>query len=242
MKRRCPAWVVDTPIAHRGLHDEARPENSLPAFAAAAEAGYAIELDVHLSADDEVIVFHDDTLERACGRPEAVSELRASELKAQGLFGTDERIPSLAEVFALVGGRVPVVVEVKQRGEVGRLESATAERLAAYRGDVTVQSFNPWTLRWFRRYASHHPRGMLSCNFQGEDLPRHEVIVLRRLLLAPVVRPAYVGYEHRALPYWAPTALRRVGVPLVAWTIRTEEELARARELADNVIFETVRP
>lgn len=242
MNWRAPAWVVDTPIAHRGLHDEARPENSLAAFEAAADAGYAIELDVHLSADGEVIVFHDDDLQRACARPETVGDLPASELGSLRLFDTDERIPSLAKVLSRVDGRVPIVLEIKQRGEVGALEAATARCLAHYEGDVSVQSFNPRTLVWFRHNAGRYPRGMLSCDFVGEDLPPHQVVVLRRLLYAPAVRPAYVGYDHRSLPYWAPSLLRRLGVPLVAWTIRNEDDLLRARGLADNVIFESVRP
>jgi hypothetical protein len=83
---------------------------------------------------------------------------------------------------------------------------------------------------------------MLSCDFADEDLPRHQKLVLQHLLLAPLVRPSFIGYDLHALPHWAPTALRRLGLPLLAWTVRDADGLARARGLADNVIFEHVQP
>jgi glycerophosphoryl diester phosphodiesterase len=237
-----PAWLWSRPVAHRGLHDAARPENSLAAFEAAAHAGHPIELDVHRTADGCAVVFHDDALQRMTGRPGRVADATLAELRALPLLHTTERIPSLDDVLALLRGRVPLLVELKARAPYGPLEQAVRDALRRHPGAHAVQSFDPWSLVWLRRHAPELPRGMLSCDFTEEDLPAHHKLVLRHLLLAPHVRPSFVGYDLHALPHWAPTRLRRLGVPLLAWTVRSAEDLQRARRLADNVIFEHVRP
>lgn len=242
--RSVPTWLRRDPVAHRGLHDASRPENSLAAFEAAAEAGYPIELDVHLTADGGVVVFHDDTLQRMTGRHGNVRERSLAELTALRLRGTDELVPSLAGVLERVAGRVPVLVELKTHpdGATGRLERAVCDVLSRFPGEHAVQSFDPWSMLWMRRHAPHLPRGMLSGNMRSEGLPLHQVIVLESLALAPVVLPDFIGYELAALPHRATSLWRRLGRPLLAWTIRDEAALRRARGLVDNVIFENVRP
>lgn len=238
-----PSWLRLRPIAHRGLHDASRPENSLAAFEAAATAGYAIELDVHRTADGHAVVFHDDTLERMTGRPGTVAACTLEELRARSLLGTDERIPSLDDVLAGVAGRVPVLVELKARSPIGPLEQAVRDALRRCPGSYAVQSFHPWSMAWMRRHAPELPRGMLSSDDFGEEgLPRHQALALQHLLLAPHVRPSFIGYDLRALPQHATTLVRRLGLPLLAWTVRSAADLRRARALADNVIFEHVRP
>lgn len=229
-------------MAHRGLHDTDRPENSLAAFEAAAEAGYPIELDVHLTVDGGVVVFHDDTLERMTGHLGNVRDRSLAELAALRLLGTDEPIPSLDQVLERVAGRVPVLVELKTRGPAGRLEPAVCDVLARFSGEHAVQSFDPWSMLWMRRHVPYLPRGMLSGDMRSEGLPLHQALVLENLLLAPAVLPDFIGYELRVLPRWAPSLWRRLGRPLLAWTIRDEPALQRARGLVDNVIFENVRP
>lgn len=242
LRSLAPRWLVEQPIAHRGLHDATRPENTLAAFEAAATAGYPIELDVHCSRDGVVVVFHDDTLDRLTARTGRLDQALWGELRTMAIGHSDQTIPSLDEVLDLVADRVPVVVEVKNGNRPGRLEHEVAQCLSRHRGRHTVQSFNPRTLVWFRRHAPRLPRGILATDFSAEPMPTHHKILLRHLALAPMVRPAYIGYDLRCLPYWAPTGLRKLGVPLLAWTIRNVEDLARARRLADNVIFESVRP
>jgi glycerophosphoryl diester phosphodiesterase len=240
--RPVPPWLRRDPIAHRGLHDASHPENSLAAFEAAAEAGYPIELDVHLTADGGVVVFHDDTLERMTGHPGTLRERSLAELSALRVLGTDEPIPSLAEVLERVAGRVPVLVELKTHGAAGRLEPAVCDVLSRFTGEHAVQSFDPWSMLWIHRHAPHLPRGMLSGNMRSEGLPLHQVIALENLLLVPAVLPDFIGYELAALPHRATSLWRRLGRPLLAWTIRDEAALHRARGLVDNVIFENVRP
>lgn len=237
-----PRWIVERPIAHRGLHDEQRPENSLAAFEAAAVAGYPIELDVHRTADARIAVFHDDELERMTGAPGRVEQAPWARLAALRLAGTDERVPELADVLATIDGRVPLLVEIKGGGRQGRVERLVVDAVRGYAGELAIQSFDPLGLVHVRIAASWIPRGLLACDFADEELSPTKKFLLRRLALAPIAAPAFIGYDLRALPYWAPSLARRLGLPIVAWTVRSNEELVRARSLADNVIFEQIRP
>jgi glycerophosphoryl diester phosphodiesterase len=242
VRRRVPDWLLERPIAHRGLHDAGRPENSLEAFEAAIASGHPIELDVQRLADGDVAVFHDAQLERMTGRAGTIERLRREDLAALRLGDTKARIPLLHEVLELVRGRVPLVIDVKNEGRVGSFESAIERVLRAYHAPVALQSFNPLTLAWFRRHAPDRLRGQLASDFGDVRLAAYKRFLLRRLLLAPVSAPDYVGYELRCLPYWAPTLARRLGIPVIAWTVRTTDDMARAARLADNYIFESVRP
>ncbi|MEM9461569.1 MAG: glycerophosphodiester phosphodiesterase family protein [Myxococcota bacterium] len=239
---RAPDWLRQRPIAHRGLHDDERPENSLAAFEAAATADYPIELDVRCSADGRAVVFHDSTLERMTGRPGTVAATPLAELTTLRLGASEQTIPSLDGVLAQVAGRVPVLIELKPADRVGPLERAVCDVLARQPGDYAVQSFDPFSMIRMRKLAPDLPRGLLSGNMRDEPMPLHHKLALRNLALAPQARPHFIGYELWSLPYWAPSHLRRRGLPLVAWTVRDEAGLARARLVADNVIFEHVRP
>jgi len=214
----------------------------MAAFEAAVKAGLALELDVHASVDAEAVVFHDEMLERMTGAQGDVRAWPWHRLRTLRLGGTDQTIPSLAEVLHLVDGRVPVVVEIKNDGPVGVVERSVARVLDRYDGRVAVQSFNPLSLAWFRRERPEFARGLLAGDMDEADFGAVKRVVLQRMLLAPHVRPAYVGYDLRALPEPAVTMLRRLGIPVLAWTVRTEEEQARAMALADNYIFEFVDP
>ncbi len=235
-----PEWLVDRPIAHRGLHsdDSLVPENSLAAFRAAADGGHPIELDVHLSADGVAVVFHDDTLERMTGDPRPIAEVTSAELAELRLLGSDEHVPTLAEVLALVEGRVPLLVEIKQRGEVGELERAVLGELAPYRGEYAIQSFNPFTLAYVRRADPRVARGQLSGTFSNEDLPTWQVFALRNLLLNWTSRPAFIGFELEGIPSWGTSLQRARSRPLLGWTADDPESFERAQRLCDGVIFD----
>ena len=150
--------------AHRGLHtkDKTVPENSLPAFRAAAEAGYGVELDIQLSRDGQVVVFHDDTLDRVCGVHGRVDEFTFEELRGMRLCGTQETIPLLTEVFEVMGGRTPMIIELK----TGRRNDELCEKglalMRAYNGPYCIESFDPRIVRWFRKNAKDVLRGQLS--------------------------------------------------------------------------------
>lgn len=235
-------WLTERPIAHRGLHSAGVPENSIAAVRAAVDAGYAVEVDVRLSADGVPVVFHDSDCARLTERSEAVADLDWATLSELRLDGTEETVPSLDAVLDAIDGEVPLLVELKPDGWSRDLERAVAARLDEYDGAFAVQSFDPFALRWFRRNRPAWPRGQLASSFEGTSLPAHRRAVCKRLLLNWASRPDFLGYDHADLPYWPVTLHRRLGVPVLAWTVRTEADLERARRHADNVIFEDVRP
>ncbi|MGF1492646.1 MAG: glycerophosphodiester phosphodiesterase [Microcoleaceae cyanobacterium] len=235
-------WISSRPIAHRGLHNGSSiPENSLKAFEAAIAKNYPIELDIHPLADGEIAVFHDKSLKRMTGADGDISEQDSIGVKRFRLLATDQEIPLLDEAFQLVNGQVPILVELKNEGDVGQLEQNLLNKLSAYSGEYAVQSFNPFSMSWFKQNAPHIYRGQLSSDFKSEDLEWHTKFLLRNLLMNWASSPHFIAYDLRALPYPPVTLIRRFsGIPLVAWTIRNETEKAEASKYADNVIFENL--
>ncbi len=185
------------PYAHRGLWGERAPENSLTAFRLAAEAGFAIELDVHLTKDGEVVVFHDNTLARMCGVYGVVEEKTYAELQQYRLDGTDERIPLLREVLETVAGRVPFLIELKGENTNTALCPATVSVLRGYEGPWCVESFNPILLRWFKKNAPHVVRGFLSSDFTGGKREGSKILnfALTTLLTDVLCRPNFHAWD-----------------------------------------------
>jgi glycerophosphoryl diester phosphodiesterase len=230
------------PLAHRGLHGDGIPENSVPAFAAAAAAGYGVELDVMLTADGAPVVVHDPALRRVANRDVSVGRVTLAQLREFPLDGTDERIPTLPEALAVLRD-VPTMVEVKQaRLRAGRLEATVAEVLDDHGGPTCVAGFNPATLRWFRRLRPMVPRVLTSGILDGIRLPSAIKRRLEGLRDLPAVDPQAVSYQLEGLPNAPASRWREAGGVLVTWTVTDEPGLVRARELADNIIFENVRP
>ena len=250
---RVPAWLLQTPIAHRGLHDERAGlvENSLPAFWAASRAGFPAELDVRLLADGEVVVFHDRELDRLTGESGPIASRTSGEVHGILLAGAtadddprldDARIPLLRDVLDLLAGSTPLLIEVKNEGDVGPLEEAVLELLTGYRGPYAVQSFHPGTVRFWRERAPRVPRGLLSGDFHDERLDDDERRRLRCLETVGECEPDFIGYDVRLLPF-APVARERAaGRPVIGWTVRSREEALRALAHCDNVIFEGFDP
>ena len=229
-------WLADWYYAHRGLHDAERPENTMPAFAAACEAGFGIELDVHLSRDGEVVVIHDHDLMRLAGRPDAPEDLSADELADLSILGSGYGAPRLTEVLALVDGRVPLLIELKNRGFAGPLEEATAGILRDYDGLCAVQSFSPFAVRWFMRHDAKRPRGQLSCLKSLLDTGVHwlPLFMARHLLSDFVCRPTFISYCKQYLNTWVVRHLRRGGVPILAWTVESLHEAEAAAPYCDT--------
>lgn len=248
--KNLPAWITQRPIIHRGLTDPraGAPENSMPAFGLAAEAGYPIELDVHLLADGRLAVIHDFNLKRMTGDARDVEQCTAADIQPLRLQGTDHHIPLLEEVLEMVRGSVPLLIEIKNRSrDDRRLEMALAGVLARYSGPVAVQSFNPYSLRWFRKHAPGIPRGQLASDFEAPDTAEAGVsgfnrFALRHLLACYYSRPAFISYDVRALPAWAASQKRQAGLPVIGWTVHSPAELAQAKKYCDNVVFDGFRP
>ncbi len=234
-------WLVETPIAHRGLHDKNSPENSLGAFSKAIEKGYAIELDVQLLADNTVVVFHDESLARMTGNDGYLKYLSKEDLKALALKGTKETIPTLEQVLKLVNGQVPLLIEVKNKYKVGQLEQALIDVMKNYKGEFAVQSFNPFSLGYFRQHAPNILRGQLSGFFKGEKLGWAKKFALKRMSLnKKVSQPHFISYEAAALPNRFVKKYKNL--PLLAWTVRSKEEYLKTVKYCDNIIFEKFIP
>ncbi|MEX2504246.1 MAG: glycerophosphodiester phosphodiesterase family protein [Egicoccus sp.] len=242
-----PDWLHEVPLAHRGLHGGIVPENSLAAVAAAAAAGYGVELDVMLAGDGTPVVVHDPNLSRVTGRDLKVGDLDVAALQELPLrdaadVPTAETVPTLAAALEAAGTH-PVMVEIKSlRLRAGDLEEQVAAVLDAHPGPACIASFNPITVRWFRRNRPDIVRVLTATADADERLPG---VVRRRLAElrdAATLDPHAVSYDLAGLPNAATTAWRATGRPLITWTVRTEADLAEAEAEADNVIFEHVRP
>ncbi len=243
LARPLPAWLTSAPFAHRGLHGPGAPETTLAAFERAIAAGYAIELDVQMLGDGELVVFHDNDLARAAGSARALIDEDRHSIRQYHLFETSERIPTLADVLALAAGRVPLLVEIKNRPLRPGIESAVYAQLTRYAGPFAVQSFQPLTVAWFRRHAPAMIRGQLAGALRYPGISRVERLASRYLCTIAWSWPDFVNYELAALPNaWAQWITRSAAMPLLCWTVRSEEELQKATSLGLNYVFEHVRP
>ena len=228
--------------AHRGLHNDSVPENSLAAFEAACRAGHGIELDIQLSKDGEVMVFHDYTLIRMTGKEGKVCEYTAAELKSTSLMGTDQTIPTFAEVLDLVKGRVPILVELKGEDLNAALCPKAAALLREYKGDYCIESFNPMLIRSMRRELPDAWYGQLYTNV-CKDKKKISVLNILLTLMAFnfLARPDFIAYNYLyrdTLPVRLTTKVYTA--PKFIWTVRDKSELNRAHDLGECPIFERI--
>lgn len=228
-------------IAHRGLYDkdQAIPENSLPAFIKARENGYGIELDVQLSKDGQVVVFHDDTLDRACGVDARVDSLDYAELEKLSLFSTEERIPLFCEVLEAFAGEEPMIVELKNGPRNEELCKKTLELLRGYKGEYCIESFNPLIVAWFRKHAPDILRGQLAQQVKeyGAELKKIVAFILGNTLFNISARPHFIAYKIGKKPLTVKLS-ELLGAMKVCWTSHEEKN----EKDFDVVIFEHYHP
>ncbi len=243
-KNRKAFW--DIYYAHRGLHDNESkaPENSMEAFKRAVDAGYGIEMDVQLSKDQVPVVFHDFTLERVCGKRGRVCDYTYQELKECRLYQSKEVIPSFEEVLKMVDGKAPLIVELKAEWTDISVCAAADELLRKYKGLYCIESFNPLVLLWYKKNRKDVVRGQLSDGFvkSGEYKGKLHYI-LQNLMLNWLTKPDFIAYNHK----YAQILARRICRSLyknmaVAWTIKSQEELEKARNKFDIFIFDSFLP
>jgi glycerophosphoryl diester phosphodiesterase len=227
------AWLTARPIAHRGLHNAAAGvvENTASAFSAAVAGNFGIETDLQISADDEAMVHHDDALGRLTEGSGKLAEMSAAAIQKVRFKASADMILTLTDLCELIGGRVTLVLELKSRfdGDL-RLARRAAEVLATYAGPVAVMSFDPALVEAVRRQAPSLTRGIVA----------ERMTPWRSLLRG---RPQFVAYSVKDLPGLAPWVARWVfGLPLLTWTVRSEEDRRRAQYWADQAVFEGVSP
>jgi len=227
--------------SHRGLHDRSKniPENTLAAFAASLEAGYGFEFDLHISADGVPVVMHDADLSRMTGENACIRDLTLTQLRTLRVGGTEERIPTLEEVLALVNGQKPLVIEIKTCPDPERACSIIWEQLQNYQGEFCVESFDPRIVRWFYLHAPHIARGQLSQNyFKNDSMGFFKNLLCTELLTNVYTRPHFIAYHHPDFARMGLHMARRGGASMVAWTIRSEAEYFAAEGFFDCLIFE----
>ncbi len=229
-------------IAHRGLHGiDGAVENSLEAFEKAAQKGYITENDIHLTKDRQVIVFHDDNLERMCGVDEKPENLTLEEIKKFNLAGTGEKIPTLKECLDLIDGRVPLLIEFKTPviGDYEPLCVAANEILKDYEGKYFIQSFNPLVCRWYKKTRPDIMRGQLASAFYNE--PFHQKLA-GALLFNFLSRPDFVSYEFKFKNNFSRRLVALLGGFPVAWTYTEKEQIEKTKKSFKAFIFEKFIP
>lgn len=228
-------------FAHRGLYreDQQIPENSLTAFDLAAAEGYGIELDVHITADDRLVVFHDDTLERMTDEEGVVEELLWRELRELCLGDSSERMPLFSEVLNIIDGRVPIILELKPDSRRGELCERVLEFIRTYNGEICIESFDPFIVGWFRKHAPDILRGQLSQPPKdfSDDISPIKAFLLGNVFTNFIARPHFLAYKIGKKPFGAKLC-ELMGAIRVGWTAHEPS----AEEYEDAVIFEYYRP
>lgn len=232
------SWLAKRPIAHRGFHDlnKTRWENTLSAFEAAVERDYAIECDVHLSADGIPIVFHDRELDRLCGREGLLSDLDAAAITGLRVGGTADHVPTLAEVLHHVAGRVPLVIELKgSEGKDEGLVAAVAKALEGYQGAAAIMSFEHRFIRSFAKEAPGIACGLTAHGRTPADLEAHFSMLAHGI--------DFVSFHVADLPNrFVDTVRGKLAMPVITWTVRDEWAVDLTRKHADQMTFEGFEP
>ena len=233
--------------AHRGLHDGARPENSMSAFRAALETGYGVELDVHLLKDGNLAVIHDAALKRTTGADGNIEDLTTEQLSEYHLEGTPETIPTFRQVLELFDGKIPLIIELKAVGNnYGRLCRTVCEALASYTGLYCIESFDPRCIYWLKKHAPHIVRGQLTENFlaqKGGPLPWLLKFFLTHQCFNFLTLPDFVAYKFADRKRLSNILVRKLwGVQGVTWTLKNQTDHDTAIEEGWIPIFEDYTP
>ncbi len=239
-------WLFEKPIAHRGLHDDAYPENSIPAYEAAIKNDCNIEIDVHVSKDGQVVVFHDDNLKRVCGVDKLIKDCTVEELKTYRLKGSEYTIPTFKEFLDCVRGRTGVLCEIKGLNPFDfSIVKATIKELEGYEGPIALQSFNYTSVRYARKHSTL-PSGELCTwsSMDGKTLRWRPANFMGKMWVCKISKPDFIAYnvtacdkslpEHKWLRKWEKK------LPILMWTINSPEKIEIAKNYANNIIFETI--
>ena len=233
--------------AHRGLHDNAWgiPENSMAAFEKAVSKNYGIELDIHLTKDRRLVVFHDNNLWRMCHIKRDICEMTWEKLKDVRLIGTRETIPLFEDVLQLVSGRVPLIIELKvDKGNYNELCAAADQMLSRYKGPYCIESFHPLAIVWYRKNRKNVIRGQLSCNFSRTPSSwQAGPLILSHLVTNAAARPDFIAYNFqdiKNLGFFLNHKLFKAMT--VLWTVSNEQDRKILKKLGHTIIFEHFEP
>ncbi len=241
-------WLFDRPIAHRGLHNDIYPENSMPAYQLAIDNNFNIEIDVHVSKDGQVVVFHDDNLKRVCGVNKKVKDCTVEELKSYPLAGTEYTIPTLKEFLDLIDGKVGILCEIKGVSPFDlHIVKATCKELENYKGNIAIQSFNFAAVIYARRHTNLASGELCTwASLDGKKPRSHITDFMGKMWICKVSKPHFIAYDARAISSklspnkWLDKWKKKL--PTIVWTVNSEERMEDARKYASNIIFENLSP
>lgn len=223
-------------IAHRGIYDNKKiPENSLGSFKDALKEGYTIELDVHITKDNQIVVFHDHNLKRMTNVDNEVEKVNYTDIKDLKLLNTNYKIPLLKDVLSLVNKKVPIIIELKVKDikSVGTLEKTLADMLDNYDGEFAVKSFNPFSVRWFKKYRSSYVRGLLVSNKNKTIKDK----ILHNMYLLNICSPDFISCSYKMFDNKKINKLKKNHV-ILAWTIKDTKDFIKYKKCFDNLICE----
>lgn len=231
-------WLFKNAIAHRGLHSETSCENSLNAFAKAVENGYAIELDVQQTSCGEIVVFHDFNTFRLTNKDLEIDKSTYEELKTLTLLNTNERIPLLKEVFELVRGKVPLIIEIKNNIFDGRIEAHLSQLLEEYEGAYAVCSFDYKSMAWFKANRPYICRGLIF----GENRKLGLRDFFNFIYCFDATTPNFISLHYAHINSKIVRFCKVIKMPLIIWTVDSAEKKKKALSVAHNIIFEGIEP
>jgi glycerophosphoryl diester phosphodiesterase len=237
-------WLKTHDIAHRGLYqkDQSIPENSLAAFKCAINMGYSIELDVNVLKDGTVLSFHDSDLKRICGINKLLSDLVFDDIKDLNLFSTKEKIPTFKEVLQLVNGKVPLLIELKPKGNVTLLCESLMKDLIDYPGLYAIFSFHPKVQYWFKK---HHPdviRGQIAEFFKHEKMNPIIRYLLKSMFFNRFTKPDFISYGISDMPNKYLDSYMKKNMTVISYAAKTQSELDFVRSRYHNAVFEHFIP
>ncbi len=237
-------WLTTQYIAHRGLYDNITiPENSLVAAQNAVDNNYGMELDVQMTSDGVLCVFHDDTLDRMTGKSGMIENMTWEQIKDITLLDTTHTIPTMQQWLDTVAGKSPMVIEIKSHKDIGNLENKLVDMLSHYSGEFVLESFNPFIVRWLRVNHPHLVTGQLSELYQDvKTLSPFTRWLLRNLMFLHYSKAQFVAYDITATAKLQKLQRIRKKMPLIVWTAKSQAQHDSTRHLYDNMIFDSFVP
>lgn len=231
-------FLKETIIAHRGVHNgKDIIENSLEAFKEAVNKNYIIELDVHFLKDGEVVVFHDDNIERMTGINKNLKDCTYDEIRNIKLLNKNTYIPKFSDVLKLVDGKVPILIELKNDNKVGLLESSLVQILKKYNGKYAVQSFNPLSIMWFKNNYPNIIRGQLVCKFKNKKMDNIKKFIIKTMFFNIITNPDFISHSVDDLSYKEVNKIKKNKF-ILGWTVRNKERYDELIKYYDNLICE----
>lgn len=233
-------WIKTGLFAHRGLHDGIVPENTLWAFKEAVKNGYDIELDIRLTKDNKLVVFHDQNLYRLCGVDKDICTLDYEELKAFFIKDTKEQIPLLSDLLKILPHTTTLLIELKSSRNYKKMVQVFLDDIRDIPNQYAIHSYDPRIVYYFKRLNPHIIRGLITKGKPTESKLLNYIIKLLPIL--SIIKPDFINHEFEDLPNKTMDLLKEKGYMILSYTAHSLEELNFIKHRYDNAVFEGFKP